>query len=302
MTRVSNNMHTPEPSSVQILLKLLTALLLIVALLFGADWMLRAENFPVRNVRFEGEFNRVTEQQLAAVVWDAVRGNFFLVNLDAVKRRVQTLPWVYSVSVRRHWPWDIHVSFTEQKLVARWSDVQGRTNPGPRGSGSTWVNRSGEVVQLAAAAAPEHLPHLQGPEGTASQVLARYRSLTPVLESSGLRLTRLEMTPRRSWRLELDANGHRIAVIIDREAPDKKLTRFARVYVEQLARRPDAMRQVDLRYANGFSVAWDRGVAVEGRPGIRGAAATVQPALARDGRSNPNVVPAASETMQAYEG
>ena len=299
MARVSDSMQTPELDSVTTLLKLLTALLLTVVLLFGADWMLRTENFPVRNVRFEGEFSRVTEQQLGAAVWDAVRGNFFLVDLDAVKRRVESLPWVYRVSVQRHWPWDIHVNFVEQKLVARWGDVQGSTNPGPRVNGSAWVNRSGEVVKLAAFAAPANLPQLDGPEGTASQVLMRYRRLTPMLESAGLRLTRLVMTPRRSWRLELDANGHRIAVILDREAPDKKLTRFVHVYVEQLARRPGAIKQVDLRYANGFSVEWDRGVAVENWRAIRGAAVTVRPALAGVRRSAPNVTPAASETMQA---
>ena len=303
MVRISDHMQPSEPSPVKTLLKLLAALLLLVALLFGADWMLRTENFPVRNVRFEGEFRQVTEQQLAAAVWDAVRGNFFLVDLDAVQRRVESLPWVYRASVQRHWPRDIYVDFTEQQLIARWSASEAPEVGDSRADAAMWVNRSGEVVNLAVSAAPANLPQLDGPKGTAPQVLARYQSLTAILESTGLQLTRLAMTSRRSWRLDLDANGRTIAVILDRDAPDKKLTRFAHVYVERLARQPGAIKRVDLRYANGFSVEWDRGVAIGNRPGTRRAAATDRRALAEARRRDPDVTPAARETIQAaYEG
>ncbi|MDH3407364.1 MAG: FtsQ-type POTRA domain-containing protein, partial [Gammaproteobacteria bacterium] len=102
-----------------LLFSLLSVLLMLA---FGADWLLRTDHFPVRNVRFEGEFKHVTQKELEAAVGDVVRGNFFLLNLEAVKTRVESLPWVYRASVRRQWPQDVHVRFTEQQLAARWSD------------------------------------------------------------------------------------------------------------------------------------------------------------------------------------
>ena len=44
-----------------VLLFSLLSVLLVLA--FGADWLLRTDHFPVRNVRFEGEFKNVTQQE-----------------------------------------------------------------------------------------------------------------------------------------------------------------------------------------------------------------------------------------------
>ena len=107
----------------------------LLVLAFGADWLLRTDNFPVRQVRFEGEFKRVTQQELEAAVVKAVHGNFFLLNLDAVKARVEALPWVYTASVRRQWPQDVHVRFTEQQLAARWSD-------------GAFLNQAGDIARV----------------------------------------------------------------------------------------------------------------------------------------------------------
>ena len=235
--------------------RLFIALALFVTAVLGVDWALRAEEFPVRNLRFEGEFDHISAPLLRDAVFDAVRGNFFLVDLDEVRRRVEALPWVYRASVRRQWPRDIHISYTEQKLVARWGEVSER---GTEADSKTaqWVNESGETVALVTDAASPDLPRLEGPKDTAAHVLAQYRSLVRVLEGSGLQLTRLTLTPRRSWRMELNVNGHVLLAVMDRDDPEKKISRFAHVFAEQLAQRAGAIRRVDLRYTNGFSVEW----------------------------------------------
>ncbi|MEK7717650.1 MAG: hypothetical protein AAB322_07880, partial [Pseudomonadota bacterium] len=45
-----------------------------------------------------------------------------------------------------------------------------------------------------------------------------------------------------------------ITIVLDREQPERKLERFARVYAQSFALLASDIRQVDLRYANGFSV------------------------------------------------
>ena len=45
-----------------------------------------------------------------------------------------------------------------------------------------------------------------------------------------------------------------MTIVLDREQPERKLERFARVYVLSFALLASDIRQVDLRYANGFSV------------------------------------------------
>lgn len=219
-------------------LLLFALLFALLALAFGADRLLRTDNFPVRHVRFEGEFKHVTQQELQAAVMSVVHGNFFLLNLDAVKARVESLPWVYQASVQRQWPQDVYVRFTEQQLAAYWSE-------------GAFLNQAGDVVRVPAGDLPAEFPRLEGPEGTGAQVLEHYKSLGRILAAAGLKLERITLTPRRTWRLGL-SNG--MAIVLDREQSERKLERFARVYVQSSALLASDIRQVDLRYANGFSV------------------------------------------------
>ena len=219
-------------------LLLFALLFVLLALAFGADRLLRTDNFPVRHVRFEGEFKHVTQQELQAAVMSVVHGNFFLLNLDAVKARVESLPWVYKASVWRQWPQDVYVRFTEQQLAAYWGD-------------GAYLNQAGDVVHVKADDLPAEFPRLEGPEGTGAQVLEHYKSLGRILAAAGLKLERITLTPRRTWRLGL-SNG--MEIVLDREQPERKLERFARVYVQSFALLASDIRQVDLRYANGFSV------------------------------------------------
>ncbi|MDH5511683.1 MAG: FtsQ-type POTRA domain-containing protein [Gammaproteobacteria bacterium] len=219
-----------------VLLFMLLSILLVLA--FGADRLLRTDSFPVRNVRFEGEFKHVTQKELENAVVKAVRGNFFLLNLDAVKSRVESLPWVYQASVRRQWPQDVHIRFTEQQLSARWGD-------------GAFLNQAGDVVRVAPDEPATGLPRLQGPEGTGPQVLEYFKRLGQILAVAGLKLERMTLTPRRVWRLDL-ADG--MAIVLDQDQPEYKLERFARVYAQSLRRQAEGIGLVDLRYANGFAV------------------------------------------------
>ena len=216
------------------------AVVLISGLLFFADWALRAESFPVHNVRFEGPFKHVERAELEAAVLAQVRTNFFLVDLGAIKHRVEALPWVQRASVRRAWPWDVHVRFSEQHLVGRWGE-------------QAFVNDLGEVVQVSPPTSSPVLAELHGPTGTSAQVLAQFNQLRIPIAKAGLELVRLEMTPRHSWVATL-ANG--TVINVDRYKTVEKLDRFLRVQHEVLARSAQAPQRVDLRYSNGFAVQW----------------------------------------------
>jgi len=232
---------------------LFSLLFILLVFAFGADWLLRTDNFPVRHVRFEGEFRHVTQAELEKAVMNTVHGNFFLIDLDAVKARVESLPWVYKASVRREWPQDVYVRFTEQQLAARWGEA-------------AFLNQVGDVVRVGGADLPAGLPRLDGPDDTGPQVLEHYKSLGGILAAAGLTLERLTLTARRTWQLGL-SNG--ITIVIDHEQPEDKLERFARVYVQSLAPMVANIKQVDLRYTNGFSVQWLGGHATADVRGAR---------------------------------
>ena len=232
---------------------LFALLFILLALAFGADWLLRTDNFPVRHVRFEGEFRHVTQAELEKAVMNTVHGNFFLIDLDAMKARVESLPWVYKASVRREWPQDVYVRFTEQQLAARRND-------------SAFLTQAGDVVRVRGADLPAGLPRLDGPDDTGPQVLEHYKKLGGILAVAGLTLEHITLTARRTWQLGL-SNG--ITIVIDHEQPENKLERFARVYASSLAPMAANIKQVDLRYTNGFAVQWLGGHATASVSGVR---------------------------------
>lgn len=243
--RDSDAMGMTDAKRVGRVLRLIVALALFVALAYAADWALRTENFPVQNVRFEGPFRQVTQQQLEGATLDALRGNFFLVDLAAVQRRVEALPWVQGASVRRLFPRDVAISFSEQRLAARWTD-------------NAWVNVHGEVVRVTGSDLPTELPRLDGPEGTSVQVFRAYHEFRARVAPLELQLVGVSLSARRSWQLELQApDGPRpFTIVVDHEQPLARLERFVRSYGGAIGPQVDRIRQVDLRYTNGFAVQW----------------------------------------------
>src|SRR5712692_2056532 len=215
-------------------------LLLLAGAFFGWDYFLRADRFLVRIVEFDGEFRHVAKQQLADAVTEQVKGNIFLLDLDAVKARVESMPWVHRASVRRQWPPAVLIQFNEQKIVARWGQAE-------------WLNNDGELVDLRDQDPPQGLPLLDGPAGAQAQVLSHYLRLSEILTPLHLQIARLQLSSRRTWRVDL-TNG--LVLVLGQGSPEEKIARFAQVYPATFAKYGGQVKQVDFRYTNGFSAQW----------------------------------------------
>ena len=235
-----NNLLWDDSTPFRAGMMMLAALVLLVFTALVLDWLLRADTFPIANVNFEGRFENVTRDHLVAAVKGHVRGNFFAADLNSVKGHVESIPWVYRASVRRQWPRDLYIRFEEQELVSKWGK-------------DAWLNRSGGLVRLNAVYIASDLPQLQGPEGTHAHVFARYQDFKKLLRPVSMHIAAVTLTPRRTWRLQLDSG---LTLVFERENADAKIKRFARVYRQALAKHETMIKQVDLRYTNGFAVEW----------------------------------------------
>jgi len=200
--------------------------------------------FPLRELVVAGPLQEVTPTQLEYAAGNAVAGNFFTVNLDAVRAAFEKLPWVRKAEVRRRWPNGLELTIEEHVAAARWKHA---------GSAEArLVNREGEVF---AAASNAKLPLFVGPEGTAPLILARYHEMQPLLAPIGRQPQSLALSPRQAWQMKLDDG-----VLLDlgrdqtKSRVNERLQRFAAVYgqaAERLKARADV---IDLRYPNGFAM------------------------------------------------
>lgn len=220
----------------------------LVGLVVLTDRLLQPGAFPVKRVTFEGEFEQVRPEELEHMVHAAVQGNYFAIDLAEVARAARRHPWVDRVTVRREWPQTLHVRYTEHRLVAHWG-------------GDQWLSASGALITLPASASERDLPELSGPADSQRTVLARYRALGRLLAPYRLRLVALRLDARRAWRARVvsEADGGPAAgfeLVFGKSALESRLERFVRVYRQELAKSPRPIRYVDLRYPNGFAVAW----------------------------------------------
>lgn len=206
----------------------------LFAYAFGA-WLVSLPVFALKNVELATPVAHVTEAQVKLVAERYVRGNFFTVDLEAVRNAFEKLPWVREARVSRRWPDTLEIALTEHVPLARWNDA-------------ALVSQEGEVF---AAAYDQDLPRFVGPDRASQQVAAAYRQYQQQLSRIGRTIRVLQLSPRRAWRMTLDDGSE---ITLGREAMEARLARFVALYPKLFAAPAAPPAYVDLRYADGFAV------------------------------------------------
>ena len=173
----------------------------VLAMLYGAAHYAVHQPglLPIKSVRLTDAPQRVVPAEVLAVVKREVHGNFLTVDIDRLRRQLEKLPWVRSVSVRREYPDRLAVRFEEHEAVARWNDV-------------ALVNKQGEVFL---GDTEQKLPKFFGVDGSSHEMLQQYAKFSEQLSPLNLGLTELTLTPRHAWRLNL---SNAMVVELGREA------------------------------------------------------------------------------------
>lgn len=212
----------------------------LVAAAWGTAWLLAPGTFPLQSVHFDSRLQHVREGDLR----DALRGHladgFLGLDVDAIHRALEALPWVETAAVRRVWPGQLRVEIREQVAAAVWN-------------GEALLNTSGEAFDAPEDTWPSDLPDLSGPAGREADVAQRHQEVARALGRIGLAVDGLAMDARESWTIELES-GARIR--LGRESVDRRLARFLAAYPGLVRERGTDLAHADLRYPNGFSVRW----------------------------------------------
>ena len=217
----------------------------VVLMLYGAaHYLVHLPIFPLRDIQLTGDVAHVTREQVEVVVTRELHGNFFTVDLAQARTAFEKLPWVRKVNVRRRWPDRLEVAVEEHRPLARWG-------------ATALVSAQGEVFE---AAINTTLPVLQGPEGTAPEVVSHFQEFERALEPVGRRITQITLSIRRAWVLKLDDGT---VLELGRDNLALRFSGFIAAYGRTVARLPQPSTYIDLRYTNGFAVRspglkWDR--------------------------------------------
>ena len=217
------------------------AALLVAAVL----WCSRLPLFPLSDVVVTNELREVRRAEVERSLEGRLRGNFFSIDLDNVRRSLEELPWVRRVEVRRQWPSSLLVSVEEHLPVAFWGQATGQL-----------VNSYGEIFAATMTIEPSApLPFLYGPQALSKDMLIYYQSAESMLKPIGRLPRALTISPRLAVQVRLDDG---MVVELGRQtskAPVReRLERFVEYYpsvMNAAGRRPTV---VDMRYPNGFAL------------------------------------------------
>lgn len=218
----------------------MVSIAMVVGVGRGALWIYTQLDVPVAAISVQSNFERVSREEIEALVAPHLAGGFLSLGLDEIRDHLEQNPWIESASARRQWPSSLAISVVEETPIARWGEAG-------------FLNHRGVALTVGSIAGLENLPLLEGPPGSARNVMQEYREISQLLQPVGLKITEFHGDPRDAWRLRLQDGPE---VIMGRGQLLEKIRRFLVVWEQVLSAKAEQVVRVDTRYNNGVAVQW----------------------------------------------
>ena len=249
-------MSLSEPSAFTGVFKWLRIFVLVAVATFASYWGIVTVNdpatLPITKVRALGDFSFVTEDMLhQAMASNAENQNnkavenvfenkgFFNIDVDAIKVRVEKMPWVKHASVQRVWPDTLIIEVVEHTPVAYWGD-------------KGLVNNAGKVFYPDLKSFPNDLPRFVATEGLSENCLRYFNDASEMFGELNLKVVQVKFNARQALTLTLNND---VEISLGRQNKLYRLQRFTQIY-STLRERVSLIERIDMRYTNGFSVKW----------------------------------------------
>ena len=248
-TMLARTTTTALPPDVRLMNATAAALAAVAAILVAATavtWLARQPLFAIRSIAVDGDVAHNSVWTIRANAVPRLAGNFLTMDLRAVRRAFESVPWVRLAVVRRVWPNRLRVQLEEHRPVAIWGGESGAEK---------LVNSFGEVFEANVGDVEDDaLPTLAGPDGSSAHVLAMLGRVETGLAPLGARVESLTFSGRGSWQATLDSGA---VVELGRGSDDDVLARAARFVatLDQVTSRfHRPLEYADLRHSDGYAV------------------------------------------------
>jgi cell division protein FtsQ len=218
---------------------------LLSAVLLGGFVLTRLDLFPIVRIGVDAPMVRLKPEILMQAIEQEVTGGFWGVSLNKIRRIVQQLDWVKTVSVRRVWPNALEIKIEEARPLAYWTrhgviTETGQTIADPQGLYEAW----------------DALPVLQGAPNYFKKLCDILEFFQNNSQALNIRIKKITVSSRSAWRMELQDG---ILVIFGRNDVDARIHRFLKCYGQIRGQIKDEGKQIsyiDMRYRNGIAVGY----------------------------------------------
>jgi len=237
------------PAGTRFLIGVLGLVFVVTLFLMLSEIVKDPRVFPVKNVDVLGTLDYTDRRYLTQLVESDLEKGLLAVNIERVRNKMESLPWVAAAHVRREWPGRLTVEIEEHEPAARWNDYG-------------LVSKRHEMFvppQLHPDSTrhiewQEHfssLPRLTGTDGRHDAVLNDYRHYQIKLATLGLTIVALNEDDRHSQTLEL---SNSVIVKLGYEQQRTRLNNFISVHDRLVSEDQEGQfLRFDMRYKNGFA-------------------------------------------------
>ena len=202
---------------------------------------------PIKTIQLSGSFEYIDQIEIESSLQQFVGEGFFSLDIHALRQVLSDKPWTESVSIRRVWPDRLNITIVEKRPVARWDEKQ--------------LISDKAIVYAANTSHFKNLPLIHSVNTDPAQLLGRYYRLSRRFQALNETVLSLQQDSRGALDIELKQD---LTIKVGRDNIDHKINRLITIYEKEIQPRRLEIRQLDLRYANGFAVAWKKEI-LEGR-------------------------------------
>ncbi len=219
-------------------------LLLAIVIIGGISYFNQSPTLlPIKTIELSGSFKYIEQKNIEVILRPYVGEGFFSLDIHAVYKVLSDQAWADAVSIRRVWPDRLEVNIVEKKPVARWSKSQ--------------LLSDKAVVYDADTTGFDSLPLVHTVNSQPADILRQFYSLRGRFRTLQETLVSLRQNSRGALDIEL-SDG--LVIKVGRSDVERKIARLITIYEQQIVPRRLQIRQLDLRYSNGFAVAWKKDI------------------------------------------
>ena len=205
-----------------------------------SEWLSQDGDAPVDEIIIMGQRHYVADEDISAVIPKAQLASLFNLDVSLVQKSIESLPWVYSASIRKQWPGKLHIYVVEQEPVAVWnSDLM--------------LNKYSEVFMAPTERVAQELPKIFGPAGSEALAWREYKGVNALLNINEFEIKELFLSERYAWQILL-TNG--IHLNLGQKELVERVQWFIDLYPIIQKHNEKKIEAVDLRYDTGLAVRW----------------------------------------------
>ncbi len=231
----------PLPNSVKYLFTAVVVALLLLILGMGIKALRDA---PPATIQVSSQGLSATQYQVLQQTMSQQQvSSFFTTDLQSLRDITMKVAWVDQVSVTRDWQRGIIITALPKQAIANFG-----TERLVDAKGQVFVPADSSDLRQAQFAT------LQGDIEQAPVIMQQMQQINEWYLPLEMQVEDIILTPRMTWLVRFD-NGLR--VIVDNENTAQKLLSLSQLLAAQLNDRRSEMQSIDLRYKNGFTIAWN---------------------------------------------